>query len=548
MAQERYALQNHAAEWSYTSTKAYTDPFNEVELDIVFTDPEGRETRVPAFWAGGPEWRIRFAARTSGAWRYRSECSDPTDAGLHDQQGILTVKPYGGSNPLLKHGPLHISKDRRYLEHEDGTPFFWLADTWWMGLCHRLSWPEEFQLLTADRVAKGFTVVQIVAGLYPDMPAFDERGANEAGFPWERGFTRVNPAYFDMADLRVQWLVRSGLVPCIVGCWGYYLPWMGVEKMKQHWRYLIARYGAYPVVWCLAGEGIMPYYLSEEKERDSAFQRKGWTELAAYVRKLDPYHHPVTIHPTDSARNQVEDVNLLDIDMLQTGHSGYASIPNTVDKLRAAVAQEPRMPALVGEVCYEGIQEGSRQEVQRFIFWACMLSGAAGHTYGANGVWQLNRAEKPFGPSPHGSSWGDTPWQEAYRLPGSAHVALGRCLLERYHWWRLEPRQEWVTPSARPGDYTQPYCAGIPGEVRIVFLPTPRGGVTLHAIEPDVMYRAYYFNPCTAREHALGVVKPDEHDDWQAPRPPIFQDWILVLERTTPKFFLRGEKTASPPH
>ncbi len=64
--------------------------------------------------------------------------------------------------------------------------FCWLADTWWMGLCDRLAWPEDFQRLTADRREKGFNVIQIVAGLYPDMPAFDQRGRNEAGFPWER--------------------------------------------------------------------------------------------------------------------------------------------------------------------------------------------------------------------------------------------------------------------------------------------------------------------------------------------------------------------------
>ena len=36
------------------------------------------------------------------------------------------------------------------------------------------------------------------------------------------------------------------------------MPWMGVEKVKQHWRYLIARYGAWPVVWCAAGEANLP--------------------------------------------------------------------------------------------------------------------------------------------------------------------------------------------------------------------------------------------------------------------------------------------------
>ena len=113
-----------------------------------------------------------------------------------------------------------------------------------MGLCQRLRWPGEFRVLAADRVRKGFTVVQIVAGLYPDMPQFDPRGANEAGYPWEKDYARINPAYFDMADLRIQYLVAQGIVPCVVGAWGYYLPLLGLDRMKQHWRNLVARWGA----------------------------------------------------------------------------------------------------------------------------------------------------------------------------------------------------------------------------------------------------------------------------------------------------------------
>ena len=61
-------------------------------------------------------------------------------------------------------------------------------------------------------MSKGFTLVQIVAGLYPDMPGYDPRGANEAGYPWEPDYATLNPAYFDQADLRISWLVRHGLL------------------------------------------------------------------------------------------------------------------------------------------------------------------------------------------------------------------------------------------------------------------------------------------------------------------------------------------------
>ena len=240
-----------------TSARRYGNPYADVTLRVRYTGPGGRSLRAYGFWDGGDTFRIRCAFPIVGTWRWETECSDAADTGLHRQRGVVQVAAYQGDNPLYRRGFLKVSDNRRYLAFGDGTPFLWLGDTWWMGLTRRLRWPEEFQLLAADRVAKGFSVVQIVAGLYPDMPAYDPRGFNEAGHPWEAEYARLNPAYFDMADLRIQWLARVGLVPAVVGCWGYHLPWLGMERMRRHWRNLVARWGAYPVVWILAGEASM---------------------------------------------------------------------------------------------------------------------------------------------------------------------------------------------------------------------------------------------------------------------------------------------------
>jgi hypothetical protein len=525
----RYGIARCVAEWSYTADKAYADPFNDVELDVVFTDPQGHDQTVPAFWAGEQTWRIRYAPAAAGRYTYRTVASDSGE--LHGRHGVLEVTEYQGDNPLRQHGPMRVAPDHRHFEHADGTPFFWLGDTWWMGLCNRLRWPEDFQQLAADRVRKGFTVIQIIAGLYPDMPPFDPRGANEAGYPWEKDYARINPEYFDAADVRIQYLVDCGLTPCIVACWGYFLPIMGVPKIKKHWRNLVARWAAYPVIWCLAGEGTMPYYLSKTKKEDAAVQKQGWTEVAKYVRSIDPYHHPVTIHPTDNARNQLEDPALLDIDMVQTGHSDRKSIPNTENQITGSLLRTPPMPVLAGEVCYEGILEASRQEIQRFMFWTCILNGAGGHTYGANGIWQVNTREHPYGPSPHGRSWGDVPWDVAASLPGAQHIALGKALLMRYAWWRFEPHPEWVEPHWSKENYEAPYAAGIPGEVRVIFIPTAWSEPTVKSLEAGVAYRAFYFDPKSGQQRDLGDVAADSSGAWQPPVMPTFADWVLVLEK-----------------
>jgi hypothetical protein len=422
-----------------------------------------------------------------------------------------------------------------------------------MGLCQRLEWPRGFRALAADRVGKGFSVIQIVAGLYPDMPPFDPRGANEAGFPWSQDYGCINPAYFDAADRRIEHLVNAGLMPCIVGCWGYFLPWLGVETMQKHWRYLIARYGAYPVTWCLAGEGTMPYYLTKTWEADAQSQKQGWTRLAAYVRATDPFAHPVTIHPSSSARQCVDDPALLDYDMLQTGHGDRASLPNTVKQLRVSRRAAPRMPVVEGEVCYEGIGAFCGPELQRWLFWACMLNGAAGFTYAANGIWQVNTRKEPYGPSPHGMTWGNTPWEDACRLPGSTFVGVGKGILERLPWWQLEPHPEWTEPNWSDslndepftcGRHDVPLAAGIPGKLRLIYCPMGTGLRLVRGLESGVTYRLTLVDPLTGAESAGGQVTPDADGNWVPVFPgtptwfprPIYQDWLLVLaaERVTP--------------
>jgi hypothetical protein len=49
-------------------------------------------------------------------------------------------------------------------------------------------------------------------------------------FHGENDYTRLRPDYFNAADERLAFLVESGFTPCIVGAWGYFIKFMGVEK------------------------------------------------------------------------------------------------------------------------------------------------------------------------------------------------------------------------------------------------------------------------------------------------------------------------------
>ena len=66
--------------------------------------------------------------------------------------------------PWDAHGPLWVSEDGHFLQHADGTGFFWLGDTAWK--LARLA-PDDIERYMANRLGRGFNVIQM-----------DVRGAN----------------------------------------------------------------------------------------------------------------------------------------------------------------------------------------------------------------------------------------------------------------------------------------------------------------------------------------------------------------------------------
>jgi hypothetical protein len=538
-------------EWTVESRKIYKDPFNEVDIDAVFSR-DGKSWRVPMFWRGGQRWTVRFAPPTPGEYKYRLESTDKTNPDLNGHAGRVNIIAYTGNNSVLKRGMLLVSANKRYFQHADGTPFYWLGDTWWTGLSDRLPF-RGFQELVLDRKEKGFTVVQIVAGLIPpeEICPIDPGCRNEGGAVWDAEFKQINPEFFDYADRRIEYLLEEGIVPAIVGAWYERLNQMGAAKIKKHWRYIIARYGAYPVFWIAGGEIFDP---TEEVARLSGWMFRlnnigSWNDIVRYVRATDPYHHPVTVHEWMIDELPLQDESLTDFHLLQFSHSGWSSIAVEVAKLNIHYSRtEVTKPLVVGEIGYEHLFKLHHEDFQRTAFWLGMLNGAAGHTYGADGTWESYSADKPL----HRLKWSFITWEEGMRLPGSYQIGLGAKLLRQYPWWQFAPHPEWVTPrgttllqprggknrfhvdlraelpdqaatlegthvdasewSARSGNFRLPYAAGIPREIRFIYVPNlinapAENPPTISGLELGVRYHAYYWEPSSGMKVDLGTVE-----------------------------------------
>ena len=62
---EPTATQSRVFEWTFESQKAYADPFNDVDVDVIFSK-DGASWRVPTFWRGGQRVDGPFRSSLAG--------------------------------------------------------------------------------------------------------------------------------------------------------------------------------------------------------------------------------------------------------------------------------------------------------------------------------------------------------------------------------------------------------------------------------------------------------------------------------------------------
>ncbi len=343
------------------------------------------------------------------------------------------------------YGKLSISPDKRFFVN-GSTSFFWLGDTAW-DLMQRLS-EEESRLYLDNRALKGFTVIQSV------LINFKDTGGKVSNQKFEDCDIRdiisaKNTPYWQHVDQVIAYAEESGLYMALLPVWGKVLKagYLTEENMPAYADFLAERYKNRPnILWLLGGDirGDLNFDL--------------WDRFGRRLKKHDP-DRLIGYHPfgRTSSSYWFNDCDWLDFHMFQSGHRRYdQKIMNAWDEandsepwygednwryLRHDRSLDPPRPVLDGEPSYEEIPQGLHDpsepywqsgHVRRYAYWS-LLSGAAGHTYGHNSIFQFwgKGYAKEFGAR--------DPWQDAIHHDGSAQMGIMKKILEDFNFQEAKP-------------------------------------------------------------------------------------------------------------
>lgn len=442
------------------------------------------------------------------------------------------------------HGKLQVSENHLYLQHEDGTPFFWLGETGWL-MPTKLDRSQVGFYLT-QCAENGYNVVQVQT--LNGVPAYNCYGQpsnipNKKGdmfdfTPYDKKAQRtLNNAYtyWDHFDYIFDVAEQRGIYIGMVCIWGGLVKngLMNVEQAKAYGKFLAERYGNRPnVIWIIGGD------------QPGSVKPEVWEALAQTIRQYDP-NHLMTYHPfgRTSSVTWWNDAEWLDLNMFQSGHRRYGQRKGDGDTSSTAETEEdnwryveaahkltPLKPILDAEPSYERIPHGLHDasqpkwqacDVRRYAWWS-VLAGSCGHTYGNNALMQFYRPGD-------GQAYGcTTPWYEAIYDPGFTQMKYVKQLMLKLPYFDRVADQ-----SVLVGQYGQRYerPAASRGKDYIVVYSYVGAALDINLTKiSGQQKKAWWYSPSTGEFRYIGQFanSASQHFDPQAPYGPGY-DLVLVI-------------------
>jgi hypothetical protein len=424
---------------------------------------------------------------------------------------------------------LRVSENKRYLVHEDGTPFFWLGDTAWE-LFHKLN-REEAVMYVKNRAERKFSVVQAVA-----LAEFE--GVTTDNAYGRRPFKTntlgdVDPTlpdtdgeydYWRHVDFIVLAAAELGIYIALLPTWGdkfHKGRGKGPEifnegNAKAYGRWLGNRYKNHVnIIWVLGGDRS----LVKKTHFDIV------NAMATGIKEGDEGRHLMTFHPLGSYSSSyhLHEEAWLDFNMIQSGH-GSGQIEN-YRKVNEDYEKYPVKPTIDAEPCYEDHPRGFKSENGffdeadvRIAAYYALFSGAFGHTYGHHSVWSMTTDPKDYF---------IMNWKDAILRPGASQMQHARALIESKSFFDRVPDQSLIADNYKGSNYM---VAARNDRCAMIYSPNGLKFKLVMGKFKRVQVESSWFDPRTGKMISIGELDNNEERSFIPPSSGRGNDWILVLD------------------
>jgi hypothetical protein len=424
---------------------------------------------------------------------------------------------------------LKVSENGRYLIKETGKPFFYLGDTAWE-LFHRLN-REEADTYLSNRAKKGFTVIQAV--VIAELNGLDDPNPYNNKPLLNNDPSKPNEAYFQHVDYVVNKAESLGLVIGMLPTWGSYWSSLNPDKnifntknAYEYGQFLGIRYKEKPIIWILGGDRD----ISNENER------KIMEKMAKGLRSGDAGNHLITFHPRGPglSSDYFHHAAWFDFNMYQSSHGAH-------DHDNGLYAENdyrlnPPKPTLDGEPRYERIPAGfyfagqnpqdkfDDYDCRQAAYWS-ILSGACGHTYGNNNIWQM------YAPNRKSVISADIPWYEAIDHPGAYQMGILKKLFTTRSFHKIIPRQEIILDGPISGGGK--IKAAMSNDSTYIIAYSPRGekfSINKMHLKGN-RFNEIWFDTRYGEEYKIHTSGTKGIQTYTPPTNGRGNDWVLIIEK-----------------
>ncbi len=552
-----------------TSEDAEPNPFRDYRMNVTFTRGQ-KQYVVPGYYAAdgdagqtsakaGNKWRVHFVPDEAGQWSYKVSFRTGTDIALSDDRQAGTATAFDGAGGTFKvsdkTGRDHRAKGmlryvgEHYLKYTGSGEYYLKggADS-----------PENFLAYadfddTYDASADSGSYKEVGTFIHKYQPHLRDW---KAGDPtWKNGKGKgiigalnylaakgMNSVYFltynlDGGDGRDTWMWTTSNTRDRYDCskldqWeivfshadrlGIMLHFVTQETendrilggsaglnpiRKLYYRELIARFSHHlAVMWNLGEENNTP---------DS--DRK---QIAAYIRAIDPYDHPITVHTHNNQSPKfykgVLGDSCFEASSIQSELGRYHGDAVTLRRLSAeagrkwAIFGDEQAPASHGVL--PDANDPDHDGPRKLALWGNLMGGGSG-------------VEWYFGHRFAHMDINCEDWRSRDIMWDQTRYAL-EFFRKQLPFRQMAPNDSLITAE-------RAYCFAKAGEIYAVYLPD--GGTTsLNLGDSSETFSIQWFNPRTGGELQSGTktgIKGPGSVGIGEPPEEVDKDWVVLIKR-----------------